>query len=408
MHPRPRSTSHAHPAADPRADYTRVDLAVIERRERLAASLAQRRDDARYGIRWWVVAAAIVLSAAQSVLWVLACNLRLISSSSLVPVIGFTLFVFILAVGNPLMRLARWLAGGWAPRPHGRAELIAVFAALMVASCIPQFGLAEQLVPLIPAPLDPKWNVPQLEWEHHVIPYLNRRLYITDTTLIQEYRRGWGPGPPASAPWGEHAAFYLGVLRRVPWWAWIKPLGFWLIFVVPCLALFYSLPYVVLPLWSQREKLIFPLAKVPESLLPEADSGAIFPPMFARVGFWAGLAVSFLILSWNAMVQMRWIGGVDQVLLGMSMDAFTKAVQDSPLSGLGNSMSLMVLFTATALAFLIPAEMSFSMWFYFLLSRLVLWVGVWMGYGVNALDFPTDLYWVTNPVTAQEIGRAHV
>ena len=163
---------------------------------------------------------------------------------------------------------------------------------------------------------------------------------------------------------------------------WLRPLGFWLIFIAAAYSLFYSLAYVTLPFWARREKLIFPLAKLPESVLPDSDRGlGAAPRIFGRFGFWAGFIVVFLVLSWNGVVQLKWVaGGLEPIRLGMDAWDLSQVLQGTSLAGM-NTVALLVLFTATSLAFLIPMEMSFSVWFYYLYGRFVLLAAVWMGYG---------------------------
>ena len=88
-----------------------------------------------------------------------------------------------------------------------------------------------------------------------------------------------------------NVSYWEKISLSIPWSAWIKPLFYWLILVFGCYGMFYFLTYVVLGYWSEREKLIFPLAKLPESLLPAPDSSAM-PPILRTPGFWAGFVLA--------------------------------------------------------------------------------------------------------------------
>lgn len=348
---------------------------------------------------------AVLLSVAQSILWIWANDVRHATlAGTLIPVLGFVLLVLAVLVLNPALRQAtRTMPRGWCPRPLGRAELVALFAALLVTAGISTFGLAEQLVPQIAAPFDPNWNTPQRGWEKSLAG-INKNLYITDPEAIRQYREGLGLGPPPGAGWRVSLRHYGQVVGAIPWSIWLRPLGYWLIFVAAAYGLFYSLTHITLPLWSRREQLIFPLAKLPESVLPESSLalGAV-PRIFGGVGFWIGFGAVFFVLTWNGFVHSRWLsGGLQPITLGMHTGGVAQVLQGSALGGLG--VATLILFTATSLAFLIPAEMSFSVWFYYLYGRGVVLAAIWMGYGRSVADFPSDYYWNTNFTSAQGSG----
>ena len=74
------------------------------------------------------------------------------------------------------------------------------------------------------------------------------------------------------------------------------------------------------------------------------------------------------------------------------------------LIGGPTSLCFLIIFTAIGISFLLPLEISFSAWFYFLVGKAVILTHVWMGYGRNGNDYPTDWLWINNPVTAQGGG----
>jgi len=130
------------------------------------------------------------------------------------------------------------------------------------------------------------------------------------------------------------------------------------------------------------------------------------PPAIARrFGFWAAFVVVFLVLMWNGMTQVGWLGaGLSPIQMGMGSWHVDTVLEGTMLEGISGSIALLLLFTATGLAFLVPMEMSFSAWFYYLLGRGVILAAVWMGFGRTARDFKTDLLWNMNPTTSQGAG----
>ncbi|MCC7192072.1 MAG: hypothetical protein IT444_04740 [Phycisphaeraceae bacterium] len=381
------------------AGYRRADLA------RLPGDADHHLDhEVIFGTRWTILPISLFLCVFQSVLWIAASNLRYAGlAGTLIPVLGFPLLVIAVLGVNPILRFVHRHWGG--PRPLGRAELTVLFVSMLITAGISTYGLVEQLVPLIAAPFNPDWNTPQRGWNQQLIPSLNRHLYITDPSVIAQFREGIGPAPnPTDSVW-VHAAFYLHVIVHIPWLEWLKPIAWWMLYIVPSYLLFYSLTYVVLPFWSRREKITFPLAKLPESLLPDHDTDRVLPPIFRTHAFWIGFAITFVITAWNASVQAYWLGpGVGQILTGMSAWRLDPILQGTFLEGMSHSIAVFFIFTAVGLAFLLPAEMSFSIWFYYLLGRLMILIATWLGYGRTAADFPSNFLWDTNFVSAQGGG----
>lgn len=365
------------------------------------------RLDKRSAIRWFILPLSLLLCLVQAMITVVAENARNINiTSTLISVVSFAVLFGLVVVVNPLLQL---VFRGRFLRPLNRAELVSVFAAMIVTAGVSTFGLASQLVPIVAAPWNQEWNTPQRGWDRNLLPHLNQNLYITDTEAIRVFRQRVDvPQPPDTASWATWWEYHKAVAKAIPWSTWIEPLAYWLIFVFAFYAAFYFLAYIVLDYWDNREKLIFPLAKLSESLLPESDADAgRLPAIFRTSGFWIGFALPVCVLAWNASISVGWTSGLDPIALGMSSFSVDKVLRNSVFEGLtGGPFTLMflVIFTAVGLAFLLPLETSLSIWFYFVMAKLFFLVMVWMGYGRTGADFPTDWLWVNNAVTAQGAG----
>ena len=152
--------------------YARVDFAALDRGAREgAASTAAARP-----LRLWVVLpVSIALCLFQALVTILAANFRdIFLTSTMIPVLTFGgLFALVLVV-NPAVRLL----GRGRLAALGRAELVAIFAAMLVTSGISTFGLTAQLVPMVGTPWNPEWNTPQRGWSRQVLPKLRRELYL--------------------------------------------------------------------------------------------------------------------------------------------------------------------------------------------------------------------------------------
>ena len=365
-------------------------------------------------VRWWVVLPlSLLLSSAITVLTVFAINVSggAILGATLIPVTAYGVLFGLVLGANPLLRVLS----------RGRAwlnarELMCVFAAMLVTAGIPGYGMAHQLVPIMAAPYNPDWNTAQRGWQEQLNPHLPAALFVQDEDAVRAFYQGVHTDadgtalrpPRDSASWWEHARHGWAVARAIEWDIWLPPLLAWCVFLAASYALFYSMVYIMLPAWSQREKLIFPLARIPEALLP-GERGRL-PAILRDKGFWLAFTAIFALLSYNAMVHSDLLAALNPVPLGMGRFDVRAVLADTPLEALtwsgGHVRSLMFLITPTVvgIAFLLPTEVSFSSWSYYLLGLGLILVMTWLGYGQTMADFPSEWYWHNNPVTALGAG----
>jgi len=387
--------------------FQRVDLSKLD--DVPAAASEKLSPASSTNVRWAIIPVSILLCSVQIVFNVLATNwLNVSLTSTLVNVLGFAILVVLLLLANPVLRLIRII------QPMNRQEIISIFAALLVTSGIASYGLAAQLVPLITAPWNQEWSTPQSGWSSDLHPHMNASLYITDADAIRHYREGLTitqngqriQRPNDTAPISVIADYYRRVFIAIPWGLWLKPLAFWMIFIVGCYAIFYFLTYCVLHYWARNEKLAFPLAKVVETMLPEQHATSWIPRLFRTSQFWITFTLSFLVISYRALHSSGYLGDMGPITLGLSGAAFNVMVQNTIFEGLGGGRGMMfnIIFTAVGISYLLSKEISFSTWFYSAFAGVVILVLVWMGYGSNHNDFPTDWLWEQNPVSAQGAG----
>ena len=317
------------------------------------------------GIRWWVLPVALFFCIAQSVLCLyfeFYATIHLVATQ--ISVLAFA-FLFLLALGiNPLLRRTRLIA------PLNRAEMMALFAALFVAGGISSFGLIDMLLPMLAAPFTPEWNTPQSGRLDHVVAHLNPSLYLTDPALIHQYRIGFGDEP--------------GYWRRIPWMAWAKPFALWTIFILAMYAMFYAIAMLFFDSWSRREKLVFPLARLPEAALSDEGAPPGTTPYALRTKlFWIGFLGALLFLSYNGACQAGWFRGMDPIYLGIRPPQLKEMLSKSIFNGLadgGFGLSFRLNFTCIGIAFLLPIAISLSIWAYEVLALGIVTCGLWMAF----------------------------
>ncbi len=396
----------------PSLPYQRVDLSNLPSEEGDPPPAGKEGETdlrrSRAGrVRLWIIPLSIFLCCAQSAFYILARELEsLLITSTLIPVLGFGVLFGLVILINPLVSIVRPKARTGA---LNRLEILCLFTAMLVTAGFATLGPGTNLVPLIPAAWNPDWNTPQRGWEESLTnpdqPALNPKLFIQDEDAIRAFREGVLVTPPVEgAGLREKLPYYREVMHAIPWGEWVRPVGLWLIFIFGCYGIFYSLSYVVLRFWSDREKLTFPLAQLPMAIMPDTTANRRFPAIFYRPGFWAGFGVSGLILSWNAAVAAGWIIPDFRITLGLGRPEFQRMAEGTILEGLGGSFRAHIIFTAIGLAFLLPTHVGSSLWGYYLFGQFLMLAAVWVGLGESYADFAYDPRFTSNFLTAQGGG----
>ena len=185
-------------------------------------------------------------------------------------------FLFLVA-GNILLR---WLRPGWVLSP---AELITIIVMGLVVTGIPIFLVGY----LLSIPTTPHYFAsPENQWGRYVVPYLPDWLLPSNEGLAMTW---FFEGLPFGQP--------------VPWstllQAWVFPLAMWLTFIGALYFACFVLVVILRKQWVERERLDFPLMRVPEALLERGTGSSPVPALLRSRVFWIGAALPLGIILWN-------------------------------------------------------------------------------------------------------------
>ena len=186
--------------------------------------------------------------------------------------------------------------------------------------------------------------------------------------------------------WSAIEDFYQGT-SRVPWGDWITPLAAWCSFLVALIICSVALVLIVQRQWITHERLSFPLAQIPFEMVSGSDArgeGGVRLPAVSL--FWVGLLLSLAFTSLN--VLAKHYPAIPAIPLGPI--ALMPWRQVGPAAGLGE-IDLVLWPWLIAIAFLIPKDLSFSCWFFWLV-RVGLTV---IGIAAGATARRPELWWST-------------
>ncbi len=180
-------------------------------------------------------------------------------------------FVVVTLLLNPLVKSIRTSAG------LSEADLGVIYVMLLAAASVPTYGITGYILSITASTY--YFATPENGWAE----------YLHDAVPV------WAVPPDGPAT----AWFFEGRPpgADIPWDAWVVPLGWWGSLVAATLALSIALIVVFRAQWVDSERLGFPLADIPLSVMNA--SCVIFPSVVTSRLFWSGFAISFLKILWE-------------------------------------------------------------------------------------------------------------
>jgi hypothetical protein len=247
-----------------------------------------------------------------------------------VPAMAPLVILFVLAAAN-------MAAGRVRRRWFSRRELLAIYGIVLVGAPLVTHGILGWMLPMGVNQYYLARAIP--EWETTFLQYVPVWFAPSDAVTVENFFLG-----RASVPWGE-------------WWV---PLAAWGSFMA---ALFLSTLFLMVLFqrqWITHERLAFPLAQVPLEMVREGgEREGRGGRLAAGWVFWIGFLVSFGLTSLSRLSGM-FPAIPDIPLEGVTLMQWRRT---GPLAGLG-ALELSLGPWMIAVAYLIPKELSFSCWFF--------------------------------------------
>ncbi|MBW3625879.1 MAG: hypothetical protein KY468_21000, partial [Armatimonadetes bacterium] len=295
-----------------------------------------------------LLGAALIPAAAW---WLMQIEYVRYSDTPTIPALFFhaiAVLVFLVA-GNALLRRA------WPRAAFSSGELLTVYSMLVIGSnlCGHDFLqiLFTTLVWLYPR------STAENRWEEVLQPHVPR-------WLLPE------PGPALRFLFLGNSDLY----ATGYWRAWLLPLGVWTLFVLMLVGTMFCVASLFRKQWD-HERLTYPLAEIPLAIAqPGGD-------LFRQPLFWigAGLAGGLQFLN---LAHVLW-----PTIPGIPLAPRYFSASSLPWSAAG-SIPISYYPFAVGLTFLLPTQLAFSAWFFFLLTRLEQVTAAAMGFQVRGDTFP--------------------
>jgi hypothetical protein len=192
--------------------------------------------------------------------------------------------------------------------------------------------------------------------------------------MWMHYLRPWAFPDASVVP-----AFYAGrssllAAGNLAGWAW--PIAVWSIFLLVLLFTYYCTATLLRRQWVERERLLFPLVVIPLEITQNGGNS----PVFRNRLFWlgAGLAV---ILEVMATLHYTVSPGIPYIPIkpGEPMFNIGQYITSVPWNGIG-TLQLAIYPLVIGMAYLLSLDVSFSVWFFYVLGKIENVIAVAMGF----------------------------
>ena len=251
--------------------------------------------------------------------------------------------------------------------PH---EMFTVYTMMLLAAMVSSRGLLQKLIPLMVVPN--YYATPENGWKDKFFK------------SIPSWAVPWDPNGAAKQDVTKHFYEHLPPGAHIPWQLWIVPLLAWGVFVALMFTAFLCLAVILRRQWVDNEKLSFPLAQLPLEIAGDADGSSFFKSRL----LWAGVAVPVLVFGMKALHLVQ--PTIPDVTLQWWLADF---VSQPPWNIAAQQVGFIISFAAIGFFFLLPTDILFSIWFFFLLTRLEVAVGTSYNIDLPGMpQFPPPLF----------------
>lgn len=312
---------------------------------------------------------------------IVALTCQVTESVPAVPAVGVLVLLVLL---NPLgARLHRWLR-------LSRTELLAVYLFVAIAVSVAGCAIVRFLLALLPSAF--YFATPENQFN-----------------LVSRWLPAWLA--PHSDP------VILGLFEgaddgRVPWGAWVGPLAVWSVFFLAVWWTMFCGIVLVRRQWIEKERLTFPLLYLPLEMAGEERQESALPEFFRNPVMWIGfgLAAGYNLLNILKAFNPAVVAPGKYFDLG---SLFTERPLDAIRPLVLHYRPEMIGF-----GYLVSTEVSFSVWFFYLLGRAEAVFGRIAGYDQAGFPFEQEqsmgaylalaffLVWLGRQHLSQAFGQA--
>ena len=256
------------------------------------------------------------------------------------PPAALGLLLLVVALSRGAARLAR----RW---DLSSSDLLVIYCMCLVGALTSSHGLVEKMIPAL---VYPKYAGDNTNgWHNSFDRFLHPGLVPYDTSN--------GNAQPVVD--GYYKKLHAG--EALPWGPWLSPVLNWGLLSLLVLFAFLCLTAILRRQWVDSEKLAFPLAQLPLEIAGDQDR----PAFFRNRLMWLGALLPIAVYTVKCLHQIQ--PTVPDVTIQWNLSDY---VTTPPWNQAAGGVYFILSFAAIGFFFLLPADVLFSIWFFFLVSRI--------------------------------------
>ncbi|HEY3331117.1 MAG TPA: DUF6785 family protein [Capsulimonadaceae bacterium] len=279
------------------------------------------------------------------------------------PPVSIALLAGVLLVSQ-LMKTIFGKRFGFAP-----AEMAVVYVMSIVAAMVSSHGVVQKWLPLLVAPI---------YFSNNTSNYFN---------IFNLFPKSMLPYDPNGSPKQDVATWYYEGLPKdaaIPWHNWIGPVLVGGLLLLLVISAFIFLTSLLRRQWIDSEKLAFPLAQLPlEMMGHDSTSGSIFSKPLT----WGGILLPVIIYGIDWIHQFA--PSVPLIPTSILLNTY---LTTPPLNQIAYT-PLVYSFAAIGFFYLLSTDILFSIWFFFLLTRIEQVIAISVNMDMPAMPmYPPPLF----------------
>ncbi len=265
------------------------------------------------------------------------------------PVGPFFVLTFLVLVGNRILSAV-------SPKlALSAGELVTIWCIMAAASGIPSTGMMRYAFrPLVAYEY---FATPENDWKALFHQHIPDWRVVHDENAIKFFYEGISPD------------------ESIPWGAWLIPLFAWTLYVFVLYFVVICLSVLLRRQWVEIERCSFPLVVLPVEMANNPPGSR--NSLFRNKTLWVGLAVPVCIHTLNGL--HAFFPGVPEFPVRFNPHPY---LTEKPWSAL-RPLQLNLYCSIVGFSYLLPLEVSFSLWFFFLFFKLQCLIGSMLGFQIT-------------------------
>jgi hypothetical protein len=251
----------------------------------------------------------------------------------------FSVVVSLLVLGL----INRVLVRRWPGKALQPGEMVTIYAMLTVSSALVGLDQVQTMMPVVAYPH--QFATEENRWEQLFLRDTPRWLSPTDPETLEAYYDS------------RQTMFATGA-----WRGWLKPAGAWMVFVLGLMVVMLCLNTLFRKQWTEEAKLSFPVIQLPLEMAREGTA------LYRNRLLWIGFGVAFFIDLMRGLHVMY--PQVPDLWGERQAHDLGTMIREPPWNAIGWT-PLNVMPFGVGLAFLIPQDLAFSSWFFYVLWKFV-------------------------------------